>query len=251
MGDLSPTLILTAFLVFCRIGGCVLLMPGLSSPRIPVQPRLFVAIGVALAMTAVVGDDIRPLVAKASPFGLFVLIATESLKGIVIGLLARLFFLALDTMVMAISLSIGLSANMGAPVDEAEPEPALVTLVSLGATILIFVTDLHWELFRGLAASYSVIPASDAFNPRLNLVQLVDATTRTFVLTLRIASPFLIFSLIANIAIGVINKLVPQIPVSFIATPFLLFGGGLLLYFTMAPALDMFTAAFGSWLKTG
>ncbi len=91
----------------------------------------------------------------------------------------------------------------------------------------------------------------DGFDPRLSMVQLVDGATRTFVLTLRIASPFLIFSIVANAAVGIINKLVPQIPVSFIATPFLLFGGGLVFYFTVAPSLDMFTAAFGSWLKSG
>ena len=31
------------FLAFCRIGGCLMLMPGFSNPRIPVQVRLFMA----------------------------------------------------------------------------------------------------------------------------------------------------------------------------------------------------------------
>jgi flagellar biosynthetic protein FliR len=249
--DVTPTLVLSAFVVFCRIGGCILLMPGFSSPRIPVQARLFVAIAVSLAMTPLVLDDVEPLVNKAAPFALLTIMVSESLKGIVIGLLGRLFFIALETLGMAISMSIGLSANLGAPVDESEALPALVTLITLGATLLLFVTDLHWEIFRGLSASYVVLPVHDGFDPRLSMVQLVDASTRTFILTLRIASPFLIFSIIANIAIGVINKLVPQIPVTFVSTPFLLFGGGLLFYFTISPALDMFTAAFGSWLKSG
>jgi flagellar biosynthetic protein FliR len=249
--DLTPSLVLSAFVVFCRIGGCILLMPGFSSPRIPVQARLFVAIAVSLAMTPLVIDDVQPLVGKASPFALVTIMIFESLKGIVIGLLGRLYFIALETMGMAISMSIGLSANLGAPVDESEALPAIVTLITLGATLLLFVTDLHWEVFRGLSASYVVLPVRDGFDPRLSMVQLVDASTKTFILTLRIASPFLIFSIIANVAIGVINKLVPQIPVTFMSTPFLLFGGGLLFYFTISPALDMFTAAFGSWLKTG
>ena len=249
--DMSPTLILTAFVVFCRIGGCLLLMPGFSSPRIPVQARLFVAIAVSLAMTPLVLDDVQPLVAKAAPLALVTIIVFESLKGVVIGLLGRLFFIALETMGTAISLAVGLSATLGAPIDESEAAPAIVTLLSLGATLLVFVTDLHWEVFRGLSASYVVLPVRDGYDPRLSLVQLVDAATKTFVLTLRIASPFLIFSLIANMAIGVVGKLIPAIPVTFIATPFLLFGGGFLLYFTLSPALDMFTGAFGSWLKTG
>ena len=249
--DLSPTLILTAFVVFCRIGGCILLMPGFSSPRIPVQARLFVAVAISLAMTPLVLDDVQPLVAKAAPFTLFTIMIFESLKGIVIGLLGRLFFLALDTMSTAISLSIGLSSTLGIAVDEAEPAPAIVTLVSLGATLLLFVTDLHWEVFRGLSASYVALPVRDGYDSRVSLVELVDGATKTFALTLRIASPFLIFSLIANMSIGIVSKLIPQIPVFFVATPFLLFGGGFLFYFTISPALDMFTAAFGTWLKLG
>jgi flagellar biosynthetic protein FliR len=166
-------------------------------------------------------------------------------------MLGKVFFTALEATGMTICLSIGLSANLGAPVDESEGLPALVTIMTLGATMLLFVTDLHWEVFRGLAASYTVLPVHDAFDPRLSLVQLVDGTTKTFLLTLRIASPFLIFSIISNIAIGIVNKLVPQIPVTFIGTPFLLFGGGFLFFFTISPSLDMFTEAFGSWLRTG
>lgn len=249
--EVTPSLVLSAFVVFCRIGGCILLMPGFSSPRIPVQARLFVAIAVSLAMTPLVIDDVQPMVGKASPFALVAVMLFESLKGIVIGLLGRLYFIALETMGMAISMSIGLSANLGAPVDESEALPAVVTLITLGATLLLFVTNLHWEVFRGLSASYVVMPVRDGFDPRMSMVELVDGATKTFILTLRIASPFLIFSIIANVAVGLINKLVPQIPVMFVSTPFLLFGGGLLFYFTISPALDMFTAAFGSWLRTG
>ncbi len=251
MTSVTPTLILTAFVVFCRVGGCILLMPGFSSPRLMIQARLFVAIAASLAMTPLVLDDVEPLVAKAAPLALFAIMAFESLKGIVIGLLGRVFFVALETMGMAISLAVGLSSNLGAPVDEGEALPGLVTLITLGATVLIFITNMHWEVFRGLAASYAVLPVHDTFDARISLVQIVDATTRTFLLTLRIASPFLVFSIIANAAIGIVNKLVPQIPVTFVSTPFLLFGGGLLFYFTISPALDMFMAAFGSWLRTG
>ena len=247
----TPDLLLSAFVVFCRIGGCLLLMPGLSSPRILVQARLFVAIGVSLAMTPIVLDEVQPLVQQAGPLGLFVIMAFETLKGALIGLLGRVFFTALETMGMAISMAIGLSANLGAPVDESEGLPAIVTVMTLGATMLLFVTNLHFEVFRGLAASYAVMPIHAGFDPRLSLVQLVDGTTKTFLITLRIASPFLIFSIIINVAIGIVNKLVPQIPVTFMSTPFLLFGGGILFYFTISPALDMFTDAFGSWLRTG
>jgi flagellar biosynthesis protein FliR len=129
--------------------------------------------------------------------------------------------------------------------------PTLVSLVTLAATLLIFVTDLHWEIFRGLAASYDVLPVHVGFDPRIGLNQLVDQASRTFLFTLRIASPFLVFSIVANFAIGLINKLVPQVPVTFIATPFLIAGGLGLLYLSSGPAIDLFTTLFSNFLRRG
>ena len=247
---LTPDIVLTAFVVFCRIGGCMLVIPGFSSPRLAVRARLFVAIAIALALTPLLLVEVQPVVTGVTPIRLFTIIVSESLKGILIGLLGRFFFVALETMAMSVSFAIGLTSVFSA-VDEDESMPSIVSLVSLVAVLLIFVTDLHWEIFRGLAASYTVLPINQGFDPRVGLVQLTDEATKTFVFTLRIASPFLVFSLVANVAIGLVNKLVPQIPVTFISTPFLLFGGLMILYFTIRPALELFTGAFAAFLKSG
>ena len=251
LSTLTPTLILTAFVVFCRIGGCLLVIPGFSSPRVPVRARLFIAIAVSLALTPLLVAQVQPAVEAAQPVALLGLILSESLKGLLIGLLGRFFFVALETMTMAISFSIGLSSVVGGPMENDESMPPIVSLVSLAAVLLIFVTDLHWELFRGLALSYDVLPINQQFDPRIGLIQLTDEATKTFLFTLRIAAPFLVFSIIANFAVGLINKLVPQIPVSFISTPFLIAGGLIILYFTVRPALDLFISAFGAWTKFG
>ena len=247
----SPDLVLTAFVVFCRIGGCLLVIPGFSSPRVPVRARLFVAIAIALALTPILLVAVQPTIKDAAPIVVLGLIVSESLKGVVIGLLGRLFFAALETMTSAVSVGIGLTASIGGIADEEGETPTLVALVSLVAMLLVFVTDLHWELFRGLAASYDVFPVSHSFDPRVGMNQLVDGATKTFLFTLRIAAPFLVFSIVANFAIGLLNKLVPAIPVTFIATPFLVAGGLAILYVTARPALEMFIAAFGAWLKSG
>lgn len=249
-GPYDANLILTAFVVFCRIGGCLLVMPGFSSPRVAMRARLFVAVGVALALTPMLAADVRPLVEKAAPVTMLTLIVSESLKGILIGMLGRLFFVALETMATAISYSIGETSSLTSPTED-EQSSATTSFVTMGAVTLIFATDLHWEVFRGLAASYNVLPVKDGFDAHASLIQMVDGAARTFLFTLRIASPFLVFTIIANIAVGLINKLVPQIPVTFIVTPFLLAGGFVLIYFSIRPSLDLFIATFGAWLKSG
>ena len=209
---------------------------------------LFVAIAVSLALTPMLQAEVQPMVENAQPVTLLGLMLSESLKGVLIGLLGRFFFLALETMSIAIANAIGLVSPIGTPMEMEEAAP---TISSLAAVLLIFVTDLHWEIFRGLSASYAVLPVKQSFDPRIGLVQLTDDASKTFLFTLRIAAPFLVFSIVANFAIGLINKLVPQVPVTFVATPFLLAGGMAILYFTARPALDLFISAFASWLRSG
>lgn len=251
MNALTPTIVLTAFVVFCRVGACLLVIPGFSSPRVLMRARLFVAIAVALALTPMLQSEVQPSVEGAAPITLLGLMLSESLKGVLIGLLGRFFFLALETMTMSVSFSIGLSNPLAAPLEGDEAMPTISSLISLAAVLLVFVTDLHWEVFRGLSASYAVLPVKQSFDPRIGLVQLTDDAAKTFAFTLRIAAPFLVFSIVANVAIGLINKLVPQVPVTFIATPFLLAGGFIILYFVARPALDLFISAFAGWLRTG
>jgi len=82
----------------------------------------------------------------------------------------------------------------------------------------------------------------------MGLTQLVNRLSEAFVLTLRIISPFIVYSVIVNFAVGLINKLTPSIPVYFISVPFILFGGLLLLYLTSDELLTQFMIGLSSWL---
>ena len=59
---MTQNAIIVAFLAFCRIGACFMLMPGYSSVRIPMQVRLFTAIAVSLGMLTFLWQRIYPYV---------------------------------------------------------------------------------------------------------------------------------------------------------------------------------------------
>jgi flagellar biosynthesis protein FliR len=130
-------------------------------------------------------------------------------------------------------MSIGLTSVLAGPIEENEPLPAIATLITLTATALIFLTDLHWEVLRGLVASYSALPVSGLFDARFDLVQVSDCLTKSFLVSLRISSPFIVYALIINFAIGLAGKLAPQIPLYFITVPAII-AGGLLLFCAIA-----------------
>lgn len=245
-------MLLAAFLVFCRVGGCILIAPGFSSGRIPMNVRLLVAVAVSLALTPVLYTAVLPLAADGTPAGLFASIASETATGLLIGLLGRVFFLAFQSFAVVIAQSIGVGGMPGGVViDEGEPLPSLSTLLTMTATVMLFVTDQHWELLRGLVASYDALPPSEGFLPRFALAALASQLTESFLLALRVASPFIVFSIIVNLAAGLVNKLTPTIPIFFIAVPFFLAGGMLLLLFTVKELLAVFSGSVGAWLVTG
>ncbi len=226
-------------------------MPGFSSDRVPVNIRLFLALSVTLALTPVLGPEVQPSFVNASPIELIGLILSEIVIGGLIGFLGRIFFAALETLAMAIAMGVGLSSALGAPIDEAEPLPAISTLITLSATVLIFVMDLHWEIIRGLVASYDALPVSDGFKAQFGLVQVANCLSQAFMLSLRVSSPFIAYAVLVNLSIGLTNKLAPQIQVFFILGPFVVAGGLFLLYFSFRQFIELFMVGFQSWLTTG
>jgi flagellar biosynthetic protein FliR len=154
-------------------------------------------------------------------------------------------------MATAVASSMGFSNIPGTPIEHTDPIPAIASIITLTATVLFFITDQHWEVIRGLVASYTVMPLNRPFAADFSLAQIGDALADAFVLTLQISSPFIIFALAINFLFGIANKLVPQIAVYFISVPFVMAGGLLLLYLTISDFMRLFMAGFMSWLANG
>ena len=240
---LSQTVVLAAFLAFCRIGACFMLMPGLSSVRVPLQVRLFVAIAATGGLLAFLWDRIFPFV-DPRPQVLVPMVVSELLVGGLIGAMTRLYMEALRFIGAAIAMLIGLT-NLGGPaIEEPEPQAALAAIVSFSALLFLFVFDFHHDIVRALVASYQVAPLDVFFNPQAALVDVADTISAAFFLVLRLGSPFIAYAILVNLTIGFVNKLTPQIPIYFISLPFVIAGGMIIFYFAVGTLLSLFADGF-------
>lgn len=249
MNQVTTDALLGVFLIFCRVGGCMLIAPALSSSRIPPQIRLFLALTVSLSLAPILLDKIGTGIAGRPPTEILSWIISETLVGLLIGLLGRVYFFALQTMLSAVSMALSYGGMPGTPMDDAEPLPAVSSLIMMVATAAIFLSDLHWELIKGLIGSYTRMPAGQGIGLETSLAELVDQVGAAFIVALRISSPFLLYSVIVNLVAGLANKLTPQIPVFFIATPFIMLGGLFIMYFAAQDYVLLFMEAFATWLK--
>ena len=100
---------------------------------------------------------------------------------------------------------------------------------------MLFILDFHHIVILALVDSYRTMPLGGDFEARRALMTLTDTLSSTFMSCCGCASPFIIYGLLFNIAIGFINKLAPQMPIYFISTPFLIMGGLFLVYFASPP----------------
>ncbi|TKT77506.1 flagellar biosynthetic protein FliR [Aquamicrobium sp. LC103] len=227
-----------AFLAFCRIGACFMIMPGLSSARVPLQVRLFVAIAATWALLAHLWDAILPFTDRR-PDNLLLLVASELLVGGLMGLVARLYMLALEFIGSVIAMNIGYGGMLGSSIEDNEPQSALGAIISFSALLLLFVLDFHHQIVRALVSSYQAIPIEALFDPRGSLVDVTDTLRESFYIMMRLGSPFVAYAILVNLATGFVNKLTPQIPVYFISLPFVIAGGLTLLYFGITTFLSL------------
>lgn len=232
------TIVFAAFLAFCRIGACFMLMPGLSSMRVPMQVRLAVAVAVTWALLVHLWGSIVP-VAGRTPGAMVTLAAAELMIGGTIGLVTRFYVLALQYAGTAMSMAIGFNAMAGTAIEESEPQAALTAFITLCVLMLLFAFDFHHQVIRALVTSYEVAPVAGLFDPQSALIDLVDTLAASFYVALRLASPFIAYGILANLAIGFVNKLAPQIPVYFVSLPFIIAGGLILVYFGIGVFLSL------------
>lgn len=251
MIPVSSDMVLAVFIVFCRVGACLMLMPGFSSARIPVQVRLFLALAVTLALAPQLVSQLQAAIADLSEVQRLQLMVSELVVGVIIGLMGRIFYMALQFSAAAAAMFAGFTATPGTPVEDVEPLPAFGTLITLTATVLFFMADLHSEVIRALIGSYATLPVTDLADLQASLHRLSETLGNAFLLGLQVGSPFIVYAVIINLAFGIANKLIPQMPVYFISLPFVIGGGMILLYLTISESLRVFLKGFSSWLLGG
>jgi flagellar biosynthesis protein FliR len=237
-----PNNAFAALLVFARIGSAMMLLPGFGEVYVPQRYRLLFALIFSALLLPVLAPVLPPL--PQSPAELVLVLGGELVIGVFIGTLTRLILSALQTAGQLISIQIGLSnAQIFNPLADAQDAIPSAFYAMLGV-LLIFLTDLHHVMLRGLIDSYAVFVPGH-LPPVEDLSQTVaQAVAASFRLAIEIASPFIVLGMVFFVGLGLIARLVPQLQVLFITQPLQIMGGLLLMALIAASGIGWFLEVF-------
>lgn len=213
--DMGEDALAGLVLVFMRVGGIVAFLPGFGEQSLPVRIRL----GVAIAFTAVVWPMLaEDLVAVDTGRPFFLLMLIETGIGLLLGLSFRLLVMALQFAGTVAAQSTSLAQVLGPSVTP-DPMPALGNILVLGGITLAMISGLHVKAAIAIAGSYALLPVGAAPSGTDVATWGTARVADAFALGFTLAVPFVIAAFVYNVALGAINKAMPQLMVAFIGAP--------------------------------
>lgn len=215
-------------LVFARLGSMFMFLPGFSAYYVATRARLAMALVITLVVTPVVAGALPAM--PGTTGGLLLLLGTEILIGLFLGLFAQFLMTALAVAGTSIGRDTGLmNAMVFDPVTESQGA-IVISFITITGIVLMFAMDMHHLMIGALVSSYATFPPlGGRFIIGDALQVLTDTLDASFLIGVQIAAPFLVFNLVFQIGMGLLSRLSPQMNVFFIALPIqILFGLGVL-----------------------
>ncbi len=229
-------------LIFCRVGGMFMVMPGLGEQFVPVRVRLQAALGFSLVLLPLLIPALPAM--PASPAKLAGMIGAELTTGIFFGLILRLLLSALEVAGMFASMQIGLSnAMILNPAMASQGSVPGALLGMLGITVL-FGSHLGDDMLRALAESYKIFRPG-VLLPVGDMSQYVAwSVNDAFTLALKLVAPFMILGIVFQISAGLMVKMMPQMQIFFVVVPLQILLGLSILAFSLAALITVWGDGF-------
>ena len=214
-------------LIFVRIAACLAMMPDLGDRTTPARARFALAMALTVAIDAGLG-----VVAVALPdhaLMMLPLLAREVVMGAALGLAVRLIFVTAEVAGDLVGINMGLSLDILFNAAAGEQQLAMGRLFAVSATLLFFALGGHLIVTGALFEHLRSYPVGDAAFALPSLEAIAQAGVHMFRSAVLLASPVIAVTLILNMAMGFVMRVVPSVNLFGIGLGLLMIGGFLAL----------------------
>jgi flagellar biosynthetic protein FliR len=218
-----PTAILEhvppALLVIFRIGGLMIYGPVFGSPAIPGRIKVFLSFLTGLAVYPLLAGDALHGELQLNLWGLGPLIALELLIGVLVGYVASIPMVAVQTggLMMGQQMGLGFAQFYNPGIDdEADVVGQLLFFMALAGFLL---AGGHEAMMLAVLRSFEYIPIG-TFHAGTDVIALLAGLLLSaFELALRVAAPVLALVFLQSTAMGFMAKTVPQLNILSLGFP--------------------------------
>lgn len=204
--------IMAVLLVGLRVGGLMLSAPFLSNPGIPLPQKA----ALTLALTALLYPVSGHAVLAADKLGWVEMAIAETGLGLLLGLAAQFVVEGAQLAGQLVGFQAGYSlVTLLDPQTQADT-PVMSTFHGLVALLIFLQLGVdHW-LLRGLAASFTYLPAGAALARLQAGASLLQAAGGIWLLGMQLAAPVVVATMVVDVGLGFLAKASPQMPILFV-----------------------------------
>jgi len=245
--DFNAELYFFFFLIVVRVSGIFVTAPVLSSGNVPRPLRLYLTLICALIIFSII-PPLRLSLNDLNTADYLLLGFRELMIGLLLGVIPRIMFAAVDFAGTIIGFQMGLSiANVVDPQTDMQVS-IVASYQTMLATLLFVVLDGHHIFFEALIISYQEIPIAGFMFTNGKLMVLLRLMGDLVIIGLKLGAPIIVSMLLANVIMGFMARSIPQMNVFVVGFPFTI-GLGLILLIIGTPhlvdALTRLMNAFG------
>ncbi|WP_200763823.1 flagellar biosynthetic protein FliR [Nitrosophilus alvini] len=222
MNLITPDDALLIGLIFTRVVAMMLSFPLLNTTMIPTNIRILLVVAIAFYIKTLLNMSVN--IEEYDFLVLFLLVLKELFIGFSLGLLVNIFISAFSYAAEIISYFMGLTI-----VNIFDPAFGQISILNkffiLLFYLMFFITQSHHYVIGSMVMSFDLIdPVSLHINEGIWKF-IIEKSSIIFMLGFQIAFPFALILFILNIALALINRLIPQINVFIVGLPMQIFAG--------------------------
>lgn len=218
------------FFPLARVLALIATAPIFNNTAAPARIRLAAGVVITLALLPVLPP--MPAVPPGSWLGLAIL-AQQVLIGVLLGFTLRIALVAIDIAGGVIGMQMSLSFAVSYDPQTAGQTPVLSEFLTLFAMLVFLALNGHLLTLSVLAESFRLLPVSLTPISSGGFAALMAWSATLFSAGLLLALPLITTLLIANLAMGVLARVAPQLNIFAVGFPVTLMAGFVVLMFSI------------------
>ncbi|MCD4715474.1 MAG: flagellar biosynthetic protein FliR [Desulfobacterales bacterium] len=210
--DLKPF-----FPILIRVGVILFTFPFFNSRVIPVLAKAGLVLIITIILFPVI--DSKGFEFPNTLYGIFQMIASEFIIGIILGILVQILFEGVRMMGQVVGFQTGFAITNILDPQSGMQVSILSNMAYLFAIVLFLILNGHHILLNAIRDSFQIINVGSLSLDNRIFKTILQASGDMFVIAIKIGAPAIAILLFVQVSFGLVTKLIPQMNIMIVAFP--------------------------------